>query len=210
MQIIPSILVQTAEEFIEQTSAIEKVVEQAQLDIADGKFVPNKTWGDPKIVKKEPNLNIELHLMVERPLSELKKWKEVEQVKRVLLHYETIKDLGKILDELKKYSWEIGVVLNPNTPAEVLKSHIDKLQSVMFMGVHPGFQGQELIPAVLEKIQKFSEKYPNKFTELDGAVNEKTLPNIIASGVKAICPGSAIFGNKRTPEENIKRIKKLL
>ncbi|PLX28413.1 hypothetical protein C0581_02340 [Candidatus Parcubacteria bacterium] len=206
MKIIPSILVQSEEEFKTQITAAEDVLEMVQLDIADGKFVPNTTWADPDVVEKSTDLDIELHLMVKNPLHELERWTATEQIKRVLIHFESVENFEDILPTLHAYGWEIGIVINPDTPIEVLEPYISEIKSVMFMGVVPGFQGQKLIPEVLEKIKKFKSLHPTVFTEIDGAVNEETLPDIIASGVDAICPGSAIFGNDRMVKENVERM----
>ncbi|MBT3538888.1 hypothetical protein HN481_02065 [Candidatus Parcubacteria bacterium] len=210
MKIIPSILVQSEDEFKIQITAAENVLEMVQLDIADGKFVPNTTWADPDVVEKQTDLDIELHLMVEKPLQELKRWSATEQIKRVLIHYESVKNLEDIMPTLHAYGWEIGIVLNPDTPIDVLEPYISEIKAVMFMGVVPGFQGQTLIPEVLTKIKKFKSLHPTIFTEIDGAVNEETLPEIIASGVDAICPGSAIFGNDRTVEKNVERMQDII
>lgn len=207
IQIIPSVLVKTAEEFKSQVSGLEDSVTMIQLDIADGRFVPNTTWADPEIVKNNCDLNIELHLMVSDPLEELKKWKEVKQIKRVLVHYESVADFREVIFELENETdWQLGIVINPDTPYEQIEPYLNEVQSVMFMGVVPGKQGQGLIPEVLENITNFTIDYPDMFTEIDGAVNEETLPAIAKTGVKAICPGSATFGNNRSPEENVGRM----
>lgn len=211
MQIIPSILVQSQKEFEKQIKSIQDILPIAQLDITDGKFVPNTTWADPGVVEKIATIDIELHLMVQNPLLEMERWSACEQVKRVLVHYETTNEnLSNIIQTIQNYGWQVGVVLNPDTPINMLDPYIDDLNSVMFMGVIPGFQGQNLIPEVLEKIKEFKSLYPTIFTEIDGAVNEQTLPDIIASGIDAICPGSAIFKNERNPAENVQRLKDII
>ncbi len=206
MQIIPSILVQSEEEFIEQITNVQDSVKQVQLDIADNKFVPNTTWANPEIVKQYTKINVELHLMVADPLEELKKWEGIEQIKRVLVHYESVDDFEVVLTALKDKDWQVGVVINPDTELEAIEPFLEKVQSVMFMGVHPGKQGQELIPEVLERIQELTISHPDVFTEIDGGVNESTLPQIIQSGVRAICPGSAIFKNTLPAAESVKQM----
>jgi ribulose-phosphate 3-epimerase len=209
MQIIPSVLVQSEEEFIKQITGVQNSVEMIQLDIADGKFVPNTTWADPDVVEQYTNIDVELHLMVQNPLQEVERWTATEVVKRILVHYESVEDFGHTLNELKKYNWEIGVVINPDTSIEKIKPYLSDLQSVMFMGVVPGFQGQGLIPEVLENIVNFNSEYSHIFTEIDGAVNKETLPDIIQTEVKAICPGSAIFGNG-DPADNVKDMENII
>jgi ribulose-phosphate 3-epimerase len=209
MIIIPSILVQTKEEYISQISAVQQSLDMIQFDIADGKFVPNKTWADPEVVEQYTNIDVELHLMVQNPLAELERWTATEVVKRVLFHYEAVADFKNTLKSIKKFDWEVGVVLNPDTDLEKIKPYLADLDCVMFMGVYPGFQGQSLIPEVLEKIVEFNSEYSHIFTEIDGAVNFETLPDIVQTEVKAICPGSAIFktGN---PADNVKRMREII
>ena len=210
MIIIPSILVQSEDEFKKQIKALDNVLDLVQLDIADGKFVPNTTWANPEIVKRETPMDIELHLMVESPLKELARWGSVDQVIRILVHYESVKNLAEIMPTLHAYGWEIGIVLNPDTPIDVLEPYIHEIKTVMFMGVYPGKQGQKLIPEVLQKIKQFKTKHPQISVELDGAVNEETLPDITKTRGDAICPGSAIFKNDREPKDNVKRMEEII
>lgn len=210
VQIIPSLLVDSREEFLQQIRASQEYIDMIQLDIADGEFVPNETWADPNVVKENVDIDIELHLMVENPLEEIKRWVPVPQVKRVLFHYESEVDIKEAIVELHKHSWHAGLVLNPDTKISVVEEFEDDLEDVMFMGVTPGFQGQDLIPEVLDKINEFTEKYPECFTQIDGSVNKETLEDIVNTGVNAVCPGSAIFGNDKKPKENIEELRSLI
>lgn len=211
VHIIPSLLTQSEQEFTTQYHAVKHSVSCIQIDIADGEFVPNKTWADPAIIKDTVEIDIELHLMVTDPLEEIERWKHVRQAKRVLVHYETISDqVNKVLTTIEGFCWQKSLVLNPGTPIDVIDPYADKLFGVMFMGVNPGFQGQKLIPSVLKNISLVKKKYPHLFLEIDGGVNEETLPQILQAGVDAICPGSAVFKNKRTPAENVESMRKLI
>lgn len=209
MIIIPSILVKSKIEFLKELNGIKNSCKLVQLDIADGKFVPNKTWADPNVINQQ-KINFELHFMVNNPELELLKWRNIKNIKRVYIPFETTKNWPKIFALSKNNHWQLGVVLNPDTPANVIKKYLPTIKFVLFMGVYPGFQGQKLIPAVLAKIKTFKKQNPKIFTALDGATNEQTLPKIIKSGVDAIGPGSAIFKNERTPKENLTRMKKLI
>jgi len=211
VEIIPSILVKTEEEFLEQSRAVADVLNMIQLDIADGVFVPNTTWADPDVVAEHLTLDCELHLMVQDPVEEVRKWADVVQVKRVFVHYESrTDDIADVLAQIHSYGWDVGVVLNPGTPIDVLDSFLEEVDAVMFMGVNPGFQGQTLIPEVLENMKAFCAAHPHLFVSIDGSVNEETLPDILATGVCAVCPGSAIFGNDEPPKKNIERMKALI
>lgn len=214
IQIIPSLLDCDQTSFLEHLTGLKQSVNMVQIDIADGKFVQNKTWADPDVIKNYLTFDCELHLMVADPLGVAKAWQGVPQVKRVLVHYEALKKPTAELHELFKLGWQVSLVLNPETPITVfnlnLNLNLNLLTGVQFMGVHPGQQGNPFIPEVLDKIREFKAKHHNHFVELDGGVNEDTLPEIVKSGVDAVCPGSAIFGNDRSPAENILQMKKLI
>ncbi|MFA7314952.1 MAG: hypothetical protein WC025_03435 [Candidatus Magasanikbacteria bacterium] len=210
MLIIPSILVKTSKKLQKQLQSINQSVDRVQIDIADGIFVNNKTISDPETVAKYCKIEVELHLMVSQPLKELAKWQKVEQIQKVLIHFESVKNLHDIFPTLHAYGWEIGIVLNPETDAKVLDEYINEIKGVMFMGVNPGKQGQKLLPKVLTNIRKFKTKYPKMFVELDGGINKNNLEKIIASGTDAICPGSAIFSNENKPADNIKQLEKII
>jgi ribulose-phosphate 3-epimerase len=209
MEIIPSLVVHSAKEFLGQAHAVVNAVDQIQLDIADGKFVPNTTWADPTVAKNEIKSNLELHIMVEHPIAEIKKWIGVPQIKRVLFHFEAKDDINETIDLIHQHGWEASIVLNPDTEVKVLDPYLEKIEGVMFMSVYPGFQGQKFIPEALGKIRQFKAKKTKHFVEIDGAVNEETLPEIIATGVDAICPGSATWRNN-TPVENIKKMQEII
>lgn len=210
MQIIPSILVSSSAELKQQLQAVNKSIKRVQIDLADGIFVNNKTISDPETIAKYCKVEVELHMMISQPLKELDKWQKIKQVKKVLIHFESVKNLHEVLTTLHSHNLEIGIVLNPKTKLEVLDEYFDQIKSVMFMGVNPGKQGQKLIPKVLDNIKKLKAKHPHIFVELDGGVNESNLKQIIISGVDAICPGSAIFGNDKKPSDNIKNMKKII
>jgi len=211
IDIIPSILVPDEKTFLSWTKSVEEILPMIQLDIADGAFVQNETWADPTVVDEHLNIDCELHLMVKNPLEEIRMWEEVQQIKRVLVHYESDpENIANIVSQAHSYNWEVGLVLNPDTPIDVVDDLIEEIDSLMFMGVVPGKQGQQFIPETLERIQEARKKFPDLYIELDGAVNEDTLPDIATTGVNAICPGSAIFGNDRAPAENVKRMREMI
>lgn len=210
MLIIPSILVHSEEEFIKQVNAVQNNVDLIQIDIADGKFVPNTTWAEPQTIETYARMSVELHLMVNDPLSTLEKWIDVKNIKRVFIHCESPKNVKRALEFAKINSWEKGLAINPDTDIEKIEPYLNLLDAVMFMGVNPGFQGQGFAHSVLNKIKDFKIKHPEIFVGLDGAVNFATLPEILAVGVDAVCPGSAIFGNQIPPKENIEKMKKII
>lgn len=210
MQIIPSILVQSAEEFLRQNAAIADTVNHFQLDIADGQFVANTTWAEPDVIKKNVRGTCELHLMVQEPLAVIRAWSDVPQITRVLFPAECGGDISEIIKAIHHAGWQASLVLNPETQATIIEPFIAELDGVMCMGVHPGWQHQSFIPEVLPKITALKAAHPNLFIELDGGVNRDTLPEIFKTNLDAVCPGSAIFGNENSPAENIQKMQKLI
>lgn len=209
MEIIPSVLIQSEQEFLNQTRSVLGAVNMIQLDIADGQFVPNTTWADPEVVEEKLEIDCELHLMVQDPLEEVRKWEYVPQIKRVLVHYESDpENTADILAQIHSYGWEVGVVLNPDTPIDVVENFVEEIDAIMFMGVKPGFQAQSFIPETLERIREFKSKHPNIFVEVDGGVNKETIANIAKAGADASCPGSAVFGSGNAAK-NVQKLKEL-
>ncbi len=210
-QVIPSILVPSKTIFTKQILAIENSVDMVQIDIADGKFVPDVTWAEPDDVEQILKVDCELHLMAFDPIVIASLWKPVLHVKKILFHYEAVKDVKFTIEQLHNLrDWDVGIVLNSTTPIEVIQEYSKDIRGLMLMGIIPGKQGQKYIPETTDRLKKAKKLYPNLFLEIDGGINEKTLPEIIATGVDAICPGSMVFGNEKSPAENIEKIKKII
>jgi len=212
MQIIPSMLVQSQEEFQTQLLEVQKHISMVQIDIADGNFVPSTTWSDPHVTQGLLEIDCELHLMVSDPIAEMKKWKDVKQVKRILFHHESVEEsnIQQVLANIKSNGWQAGLVLNPTTGLSVIEKHAEQLDAVMLMGVQPGSQGQHYIHETTERLATVKNMYPNLFVSLDGGVNLDTLPEIAQSNLDAICPGSAVFHTEKTIQENITDIVELI
>ncbi len=213
MNIIPSIFVSDKKTFQKQIQSLDGIVDTAQIDIADGEFVEAVTWSHDHVDELLPlvpsSLNLELHLMVKNPLEELKKWQRAEAVIRIFVHYEAVEDLSDILPTLHAYGWEIGIAINPETPLSVLTPYLKEIKAVLFMGVTPGKQGQTFHLSTLKKIQDFRMADNGHWLAVDGGVNEKTITDIMLAGADAVCPGSAVFGNRKKPSTNIKELQKV-
>lgn len=202
MLIIPAILVKNESDFITQINSLENATDLAQIDIGDGHFA-DQTWANPEVIKNNTKIDLELHLMVEHPLDELKRWVVVEQVRRVLVPYECKDNLMSVLDLIDLQGWEKGIVLNPETPISVLDEYLNNFTHVLFMSVHPGKQGQKFMPEVVNKIIEFKKINPEHFVEVDGGINEETLPEIIKANPDGLCIGSAILHREASPTEQI-------
>lgn len=192
MQIIPSVLTDTFSEFERQVHRLEELFPFIQIDVMDGKFVRSVSFQDvDKLRALETPLGYELHLMVEDPVAELRKWQPIENVFRVLFPAET-KDPKRTISFIRKEGWEIGMVLNPETPLSSIQDHLTSLDVVQFMTVHPGKQGSPFLPEVLEKIKAFTALTERPLCAVDGAVNKETIRGLKDVGVDIVYPGSAL------------------
>lgn len=207
MHIIPSLLVKSKEEFLSQLDSLDHMVTHLQLDIADGQFVPTLTWSDPAIIASIEGYTFELHLMDLHPLETIALWKDIPSITRLIIHVESVTNLSDAIEHARTFGREVFIALNPETKLEVIETVHTHIDGVLFMGVKPGFQGQTLIPEVLEKIAQCRKKYPDLYTELDGGVQEDTLAAIVESAVHAICPGSLVFRHTRSAREQIIHLK---
>lgn len=208
MQIIPSVLVATFLEFETQIRRLEKFFPYIQIDRLDGKFVETVSFPEiDKVAKIDTPLRYELHLMVEDPVSEMRRWQTNEKVFRVLIHAET-PDLNRSVSFARKEGWDVGLSLNPETPVEKVAEYLPRLTVLQFMTVHPGRQGSEFLPAVVEKIREFSKRKERLLIAVDGGVNEKTIKTLAEAGVDIVYPGSA-FTKTENVKEELEKLKKI-
>lgn len=194
-EILPTENVQSRLEFVRRLDIMEGKIPMAQIDIMDGKFVANTTFTDPKIAAQY-KVDYELDLMVENPGPVLDAWKNVPTVKRAFIHVEIKKPLAPLLKKIKSYGWEAGIAINPDTDwKRRLKTggYKDLIDVVLFMTVYPGQNGAPFQPKVIPKIKAFNKAYPTVPIEVDGGVNEKTLPALVKAGVTRFAVGSAIW-----------------
>lgn len=183
------------------------------LDVMDGVFVPNISFGFPvlqavaKICKKP----LDVHLMIVDP------GKFTEQVKALgaymmNVHYEACPHLHRTIQQIHDAGMKAGVTLNPHTPVCVLDDIIQDVDMVLLMTVNPGFGGQKFIEHSIQKVKKLKELIQktgsHALIQVDGGVNHDTAPRLVAAGVDVLVAGSYVFGAEN-PEERIKELKKL-
>lgn len=189
--IAPAILVSNFKDFADQTKHLESFFEYAQIDVMDGIFVTNKSFaGIEKINDLETKLKFELHLMVEHPLEELKKWQNVKNIFRVIFHIESKDDPQTCIDEILKYGWQAGIALNPETPLTVIEPYYKLVDVVMFMTVHPGEHGAPYLPEVREKIKEFCNWSDRPMCAVDGGINSENMEELKSIGVEIFNIGS--------------------
>lgn len=182
------------------------------LDIMDGVFVPNLTFGPVivRAIRKITTLPLYAHLMIIKPLRFIKDFSDAG-VSRIFTHVESSDPVPLVLDETKKFNLEVGITLNPETPIEAIEPYLDRVDAVLVMSVHPGFSGQKFIPDSLEKVRHLVEIRETMNLEfvitIDGGIDEKTGKLAIEAGVDELVASSYVYTGKI--RERIKKLKEL-
>lgn len=216
IQIIPAILATAEEDYktiIYKIRSCPELVEGwVHIDFMDNKFVQNESIG-PEIVDKyklEFPLKLEAHLMVEDPKSWITELVKVSNIKRIVFHVEIKKDIEEVVKLAKDHGLEAGLAVNPETSVNNLEQFINKVDIVLVMGVHPGFQGQDFIPETLEKAKEVLRLRSGQIRfkiEFDGGVSENNIKKIIDAGADIAVIGSGLFKYDNL-EEGLEKIRK--
>jgi len=175
------------------------------LDIMDGSFVPNISFG-PGIaqqIRKCTKLPLDCHLMINNPELHIEAFARAG-VQYITVHAEATNHLDRLLNQIKELGCKAGIAINPATPLGSITEVLDLADMVLIMSVNPGFGGQSLIPYCLEKVRNLRALKPNLQIEIDGGVNLETLPLASNAGVNIFVIGSAIFSAKNVEEETKK------
>jgi ribulose-phosphate 3-epimerase len=191
-----------------------KAADWIHLDVMDGHFVPNLTFGPMFVAAIKPvtNLPIETHLMVDNPGFAIPLYAKAGS-KRIIIHPENTVHLHRLIQTIKEYGCEAGVALNPATSWHDLQYVLADLDLVLVMTVNPGFGGQKLLTGVLPKLKKIAEIRQSlglQFKiEVDGGVNWDNAADLVATGVDVMVAGTLIYRSP-DPEAAIIRLKTLL
>ena len=192
MKIVPAVLTDRKDLFVELLKAAESFAGQVQIDIMDGKLVPSRSVSKEDLKGVRASSYAEAHLMAEDPLSWLASF-EALGAKKIIFHFEIKQDKKKVISEIRKRGLEVGLAVNPPTAIEEFKDLVESVDMVLFMAVHPGFYGAQFVPEVVDKIKEFKTLYPGKPTGIDGGVKLANVKEISRLGLDFICVGSAIF-----------------
>jgi ribulose-phosphate 3-epimerase len=193
-QIIPAILTSSFEDLKRQIHKIDGLFPYVQIDIMDGQFVQKTSFQEVEKVKGiGAEIKYELHLMVNDPVSEMKKWVDVPNVFRVICHIESQKDIEKAWEFAKKINWEFGIAINPDTPSSALDPHLNCIDLAMFMTVYPGRQGAPFQEKVIPKIREFLALQNRPKCAIDGGITVETILKIHDLPVDIINVGSALM-----------------
>jgi ribulose-phosphate 3-epimerase len=206
--IIPTILEKSLEEIKRKVSLVDGEAELIQIDVADGKLTKGSTFLDTtKLSEIHPKSNLEIHLMVSDPLNFVKT--KIENVTGICSQVEAGEATEKFIENAKMLSYRVGISVNPETQIESFEKYINKVDFVQFMMVNPGAQGQKMLLAVLDKIKKFTAKYPSVPIQVDGGVKVVNIRDLLQRGINNVVIGSEIFSSK-DPREKLIELKKLL
>lgn len=183
------------------------------IDVMDGVFVPNISFGMPviKSIAAHAKKPLDVHLMIVEPERYIDTFADLG-IDVLTVHYEASTHLNKTLDSIREKGMKAGVALNPHTPVDLLEPIINDIDVVCIMSVNPGFGGQRFIETTYQKVSKLrgiiEEKNATTLIEIDGGVTDQNAKRLVESGADVLVAGSFVFSSEN-PQETIKGLKNI-
>ena len=202
IKISPSVLAADLSNLATEVKEIEECgADMVHLDVMDGMFVTNISFGLPviKSLREKTNMIFDVHLMIEAPERYADRF--IDAGADILtFHLEACKDPKSLLQNIRSQGVMAGISIKPNTPTEDVYPYLDECDMVLVMTVEPGYGGQKLIPETLEKVRKIRAEIERRglFVEIqvDGGINEQNSVDVISAGAGILVAGSSVFGAK--------------
>lgn len=204
MKIAPSVLAADFTRLGEEINRVSKA-DYIHLDIMDGHFVPNISFGHELVAALRPlsSVPFDVHLMMDHPLF------YIPSVVRagadlITFHVECSDSISETIDAIHQGGAKAGLVLKPGTPVETLWPWLDRIDMVLVMTVEPGFGGQKFMPDMMDKVRAIKERAPQMLIEVDGGVNDATIPQCVEAGVDICVAGTGVFRAENAEEALIR------
>jgi len=194
VKISPSILSADFGKLQDEIDSVENA-DFLHIDIMDGHFVPNLSFGPMVLKNIKTKKKLDWHLMVDNPANYFEQIKSIG-AEYVSVHIENDFHIHRTIEGIKNIGAKVGVALNPATPISFLEDIKNDLDMVLVMSVNPGFGGQKFIENTVEKIKNLRKMMPKIIIEIDGGINDKTAKKVINAGSDILVAGSYVFSSK--------------